>query len=94
MFLPFLSQPPGGGPGPHPMLPNMDPNRPQGADESRSFMFLCFSVTYCVLFPSEGHPNLGPMQRMSGPRGMGPMGPGPQASDITNNCFIMSELKT
>uniref|UniRef100_A0A3Q3CYQ3 Single stranded DNA binding protein 3b n=1 Tax=Haplochromis burtoni TaxID=8153 RepID=A0A3Q3CYQ3_HAPBU len=25
-----------------------------------------------------GHPNLGPMQRMSGPRGMGPMGPGPQ----------------
>uniref|UniRef100_A0A3B4AVM4 Uncharacterized protein n=1 Tax=Periophthalmus magnuspinnatus TaxID=409849 RepID=A0A3B4AVM4_9GOBI len=24
------------------------------------------------------HPNLGPMQRMSGPRGMGPMGPGPQ----------------
>uniref|UniRef100_A0A8C6UFS8 Single stranded DNA binding protein 3b n=1 Tax=Neogobius melanostomus TaxID=47308 RepID=A0A8C6UFS8_9GOBI len=47
-------QPPGGGPGPHPMLPNMDPTRPQG------------------------HPNLGPMQRMSGPRGMGPMGPGPQ----------------
>uniref|UniRef100_A0A8C8MMV3 LisH domain-containing protein n=1 Tax=Oncorhynchus tshawytscha TaxID=74940 RepID=A0A8C8MMV3_ONCTS len=26
----------------------------------------------------QGHPNLGPMQRMSGPRGMGPMGPGPQ----------------
>uniref|UniRef100_A0A8C6UEU5 Single stranded DNA binding protein 3b n=1 Tax=Neogobius melanostomus TaxID=47308 RepID=A0A8C6UEU5_9GOBI len=48
------NQPPGGGPGPHPMLPNMDPTRPQG------------------------HPNLGPMQRMSGPRGMGPMGPGPQ----------------
>ncbi|XP_070764746.1 single-stranded DNA-binding protein 3b isoform X23 [Enoplosus armatus] len=50
----MASQPPGGGPGPHPMLPNMDPTRPQG------------------------HPNLGPMQRMSGPRGMGPMGPGPQ----------------
>ncbi|XP_037324961.1 single-stranded DNA-binding protein 3b isoform X2 [Pungitius pungitius] len=48
------NQPPGGGPGSHPMLPNMDPTRPQG------------------------HPNLGPMQRMSGPRGMGPMGPGPQ----------------
>uniref|UniRef100_A0A8D3CFK3 Single stranded DNA binding protein 3b n=1 Tax=Scophthalmus maximus TaxID=52904 RepID=A0A8D3CFK3_SCOMX len=46
--------PPGGGPGPHPMLTNMDPTRPQG------------------------HPNMGPMQRMSGPRGMGPMGPGPQ----------------
>uniref|UniRef100_A0A3Q3CLN3 Single stranded DNA binding protein 3b n=1 Tax=Haplochromis burtoni TaxID=8153 RepID=A0A3Q3CLN3_HAPBU len=42
----MASQPPGGGPGPHPMLPNMDPTRPQG--------------------------------RMSGPRGMGPMGPGPQ----------------
>uniref|UniRef100_A0A8C2ZP51 Single stranded DNA binding protein 3b n=1 Tax=Cyclopterus lumpus TaxID=8103 RepID=A0A8C2ZP51_CYCLU len=27
---------------------------------------------------SPSHPNLGPMQRMSGPRGMGPMGPGPQ----------------
>ncbi|KAI4878962.1 hypothetical protein NFI96_007876, partial [Prochilodus magdalenae] len=26
-----------------------------------------------------GHPNLGPMQRMSVPRGMGPMGPGPQS---------------
>uniref|UniRef100_A0A3Q3KWP5 Single stranded DNA binding protein 3b n=1 Tax=Mastacembelus armatus TaxID=205130 RepID=A0A3Q3KWP5_9TELE len=50
----MANQPPGGGPGPHPMLPNMDPTRPQG------------------------HPNLGPMQRMSGPRGMGPMGPGPQ----------------
>ncbi|KAM9479731.1 single-stranded DNA-binding protein 3-like isoform 3-T3 [Salvelinus alpinus] len=48
------NQPPGGGPGPHPMLQNMDHTRPQG------------------------HPNLGPMQRMSGPRGMGPMGPGPQ----------------
>uniref|UniRef100_A0A6Q2ZR14 LisH domain-containing protein n=1 Tax=Esox lucius TaxID=8010 RepID=A0A6Q2ZR14_ESOLU len=47
------NQPPGG-PGPHPMLQNMDHTRPQG------------------------HPNLGPMQRMSGPRGMGPMGPGPQ----------------
>ncbi|XP_071401530.1 single-stranded DNA-binding protein 3b isoform X18 [Centroberyx affinis] len=52
------NQPPGGGPGPHPMLPNMDPTRPQG------------------------HPNLGPMQRMSGPRGMGPMGPGPQTPDL------------
>uniref|UniRef100_A0A8C5FHW2 Single stranded DNA binding protein 3b n=1 Tax=Gadus morhua TaxID=8049 RepID=A0A8C5FHW2_GADMO len=40
------NQPPGGGPGPHPMLANMDPTRPQG--------------------------------EMSGPRGMGPMGPGPQ----------------
>uniref|UniRef100_A0A3Q1C060 LisH domain-containing protein n=1 Tax=Amphiprion ocellaris TaxID=80972 RepID=A0A3Q1C060_AMPOC len=50
----MANQPPGGGPGPHPMLPTMDPTRPQG------------------------HPNLGPMQRMSGPRGMGPMGPGPQ----------------
>ncbi|XP_053178826.1 single-stranded DNA-binding protein 3b isoform X5 [Scomber japonicus] len=51
----MANQPPGGGPGPHPMLPNMDPTRPQG------------------------HPNLGQMQRMSGPRGMGPMGPGPQS---------------
>uniref|UniRef100_A0A3Q1CV97 LisH domain-containing protein n=1 Tax=Amphiprion ocellaris TaxID=80972 RepID=A0A3Q1CV97_AMPOC len=42
----MANQPPGGGPGPHPMLPTMDPTRPQG--------------------------------RMSGPRGMGPMGPGPQ----------------
>uniref|UniRef100_A0A3Q1HH44 Uncharacterized protein n=1 Tax=Anabas testudineus TaxID=64144 RepID=A0A3Q1HH44_ANATE len=50
----MANQPPGGGPGPHPMLPNMDPTRPQG------------------------HPNLASMQRMSGPRGMGPMGPGPQ----------------
>uniref|UniRef100_A0AAQ4PYQ4 Single stranded DNA binding protein 3b n=1 Tax=Gasterosteus aculeatus aculeatus TaxID=481459 RepID=A0AAQ4PYQ4_GASAC len=29
-------------------------------------------------FFQVSHPNLGPMQRMSGPRGMGPMGPGPQ----------------
>uniref|UniRef100_A0A3Q0S8D3 Single stranded DNA binding protein 3b n=1 Tax=Amphilophus citrinellus TaxID=61819 RepID=A0A3Q0S8D3_AMPCI len=26
----MANQPPGGGPGPHPMLPNMDPTRPQG----------------------------------------------------------------
>uniref|UniRef100_A0A672T7Z6 Uncharacterized protein n=1 Tax=Sinocyclocheilus grahami TaxID=75366 RepID=A0A672T7Z6_SINGR len=26
-----------------------------------------------------GHPNLAPMQRMNAPRGMGPMGPGPQS---------------
>uniref|UniRef100_A0A8C8A6Y4 Single stranded DNA binding protein 3b n=1 Tax=Oryzias sinensis TaxID=183150 RepID=A0A8C8A6Y4_9TELE len=50
----MANQPPGGGPGPHPMLPNMDPTR-------------------------QGHPTLGQMQRMGGPRGMGPMGPGPQS---------------
>ncbi|XP_070764739.1 single-stranded DNA-binding protein 3b isoform X16 [Enoplosus armatus] len=59
----MASQPPGGGPGPHPMLPNMDPTRPQG------------------------HPNLGPMQRMSGPRGMGPMGPGPQDFWLSSQNF-------
>lgn len=31
-----------------------------------------------LFFPHPGHPNLGPMQRMSGPRVLGPMGPGPQ----------------
>lgn len=33
-----------------------------------------------ALLPT-GHPNMGgPMQRMNPPRGMGPMGPGPQVS--------------
>uniref|UniRef100_A0A4W4FHC8 LisH domain-containing protein n=1 Tax=Electrophorus electricus TaxID=8005 RepID=A0A4W4FHC8_ELEEL len=35
-------------------------------------------VIYSFFFPSSGHPNLGPMQRMTIPRGMGPMGPGLQ----------------
>uniref|UniRef100_A0A3Q2YY74 Single stranded DNA binding protein 3b n=1 Tax=Hippocampus comes TaxID=109280 RepID=A0A3Q2YY74_HIPCM len=35
-------------------------------------------VLISTVFIPPGHPNLGPMQRMSGPRGMGPMGPGPQ----------------
>uniref|UniRef100_A0A8C2FJI4 Single stranded DNA binding protein 3a n=1 Tax=Cyprinus carpio TaxID=7962 RepID=A0A8C2FJI4_CYPCA len=30
-------------------------------------------------FFQVGHPNLAPMQRMNAPRGMGPMGPGPQS---------------
>uniref|UniRef100_A0A4W4FFL0 LisH domain-containing protein n=1 Tax=Electrophorus electricus TaxID=8005 RepID=A0A4W4FFL0_ELEEL len=36
-------------------------------------------VIYSFFFPSSGHPNLGPMQRMTIPRGMGPMGPGLQS---------------
>uniref|UniRef100_A0A3Q2CC37 Single stranded DNA binding protein 3b n=1 Tax=Cyprinodon variegatus TaxID=28743 RepID=A0A3Q2CC37_CYPVA len=82
---PGFFQTPGGGPGPHPMLPNMDPTRPQGADCScqgfnthTSPVCFFFCVTSKTAFVSPGHPNLGPMQRMSGPRGMGPMGPGPQ----------------
>lgn len=60
LFPLSVLQPPGGGPGTHLMLQNMDHTRPQG------------------------HPNLGPMQRMSGPRGMGPMGPGPQVDHTTD----------
>uniref|UniRef100_A0A3B5LM22 Single stranded DNA binding protein 3b n=1 Tax=Xiphophorus couchianus TaxID=32473 RepID=A0A3B5LM22_9TELE len=41
-------------------------------------LFIFLSGLLKVPFIPPGHPNLGPMQRMSGPRGMGPMGPGPQ----------------
>uniref|UniRef100_A0A669E5E9 Single stranded DNA binding protein 3b n=1 Tax=Oreochromis niloticus TaxID=8128 RepID=A0A669E5E9_ORENI len=88
---PAFFQPPGGGPGPHPMLPNMDPTRPQGACHFtlmtcictscisvKVFSFIIIIILYLECLYSSGHPNLGPMQRMSGPRGMGPMGPGPQ----------------
>uniref|UniRef100_A0A3B3SE03 Single stranded DNA binding protein 4 n=1 Tax=Paramormyrops kingsleyae TaxID=1676925 RepID=A0A3B3SE03_9TELE len=40
--------------------------------------------TLCL---SPGHPNLGgPMQRMTAPRGMAPMGPGPQ---VTPQCSVL-----
>lgn len=45
-------------------------------------LLVYFSVILCNIFLSVlslGHPNMGgPMQRMNPPRGMGPMGPGPQ----------------
>lgn len=44
---------------------------------SREMTSWCLS-SYKLLLNPSGHPNLGPMQRMGGPRGMGPMGPGPQ----------------
>lgn len=50
-------------------------------------MYIIFWFLYLLKLPLsfvlEGHPNLGPMQRMSGPRGMGPMGPGPQVGATT-----------
>lgn len=86
-----LFQPPGGVPGTQPLLPNsMDPTRQQGREgrggppgggESEGLL-----LPPCLPLPlttrplsHAGHPNMGgSMQRMNPPRGMGPMGPGPQ----------------
>lgn len=54
--------------------------------ENSSFYF--FYPTKNTLVPT-GHPNLGPMQRMSGPRGMGPMGPGPQVSCVFHRFYYI-----
>uniref|UniRef100_A0A7N8YRQ6 Single stranded DNA binding protein 3b n=1 Tax=Mastacembelus armatus TaxID=205130 RepID=A0A7N8YRQ6_9TELE len=47
-------------------------------DYVSSLLVFSISINYLCFLNPPGHPNLGPMQRMSGPRGMGPMGPGPQ----------------
>lgn len=80
------------------MLPNMDPTRPQGADTLYQIYFSLITspISWFVYltktaFIPPGHPNLGPMQRMSGPRGMGPMGPGPQVgSPFLQNALLLS----
>lgn len=83
-----LFQPPGGVPGTQPLLPNsMDPTRQQGkgpGGASHSSQGVCpvrpRHLTFHVL-SCAGHPNMGgSMQRMNPPRGMGPMGPGPQVT--------------
>ena len=83
-----LFQPPGGVPGTQPLLPNsMDPTRQQGR-ESRAgrptawgICAVCPCHLTVYLLSRAGHPNMGgSMQRMNPPRGMGPMGPGPQVT--------------
>ncbi|XP_017350958.1 single-stranded DNA-binding protein 3a isoform X2 [Ictalurus punctatus] len=66
-FQPFMSPRYTGGPRP----PIRMSNQPQGGQP----------LPPNVIDPTRppGHPNLGPMQRMSMPRGMAPMGPGPQS---------------
>lgn len=86
-----LSQPPGGVPGTQPLLPNsMDPTRQQGRVgglghwEGSSLLYSQQPMAHP--FSYTGHPNMGgSMQRMNPPRGMGPMGPGPQ---VTSCLFI------
>lgn len=87
-----LFQPPGGVPGTQPLLPNsMDPTRQQGqragwaaqglGSGRGSFSLLLPLSLTAHLLSHAGHPNMGgSMQRMNPPRGMGPMGPGPQVT--------------
>uniref|UniRef100_A0A8C0CRP0 Single stranded DNA binding protein 3 n=1 Tax=Balaenoptera musculus TaxID=9771 RepID=A0A8C0CRP0_BALMU len=87
------NQPPGGVPGTQPLLPNsMDPTRQQGrqgrvghrgggASGGAPPATVCLHLLPLTAHPlcHAGHPNMGgSMQRMNPPRGMGPMGPGPQ----------------
>lgn len=89
-----LFQPPGGVPGTQPLLPNsMDPTRQQGR-RAGSVVWtgvlgppLCSAPNTTHLSSHTGHPNMGgSMQRMNPPRGMGPMGPGPQVSSYLSVC--------
>ncbi|XP_058274104.1 single-stranded DNA-binding protein 3a isoform X4 [Hemibagrus wyckioides] len=66
-FQPFMSPRYAGGPRP----PIRMTNQPPGGQP----------LPPNVIDPTRppGHPNLGPMQRMNMPRGMAPMGPGPQS---------------
>uniref|UniRef100_A0AAY4BXX3 LisH domain-containing protein n=1 Tax=Denticeps clupeoides TaxID=299321 RepID=A0AAY4BXX3_9TELE len=66
-FQPFMSPRYAGGPRP----PIRMGNQPPGGQ----------ALPPNVMDPTRppGHPNLVPMQRMNPPRGMGPMGPGPQS---------------
>ncbi|XP_030631750.1 single-stranded DNA-binding protein 3a isoform X2 [Chanos chanos] len=70
-FQPFMSPRFAGGPRPPIRMGNPPPGGVPGGQ----------SLPPNVMDPTRppGHPNLGPMQRMNPPRGMGPMGPGPQS---------------
>lgn len=96
-----LFQPPGGVPGTQPLLPNsMDPTRQQGRQgrvghgwwghqEGLPPTTVCLHLLPLTAYPlcHAGHPNMGgSMQRMNPPRGMGPMGPGPQVTDRLSVC--------
>lgn len=89
----LLFQPPGGVPGTQPLLPNsMDPTRQQGREgrvgcrgvggQEELLPPSCLPLPLTArLLSHTGHPNMGgSMQRMNPPRGMGPMGPGPQVT--------------
>uniref|UniRef100_A0A672T800 Uncharacterized protein n=1 Tax=Sinocyclocheilus grahami TaxID=75366 RepID=A0A672T800_SINGR len=78
----FFQGPPGSQPSPHTQLapnPNMMGAHGQVTAHISMYTFSLF-IWLCML-PAHipiCHPNLAPMQRMNAPRGMGPMGPGPQ----------------
>uniref|UniRef100_A0A8C1RDP4 Single stranded DNA binding protein 3a n=1 Tax=Cyprinus carpio TaxID=7962 RepID=A0A8C1RDP4_CYPCA len=75
----FFQGPPGSQPSPHTQLP-LNSNM-MGA-HGQPFMSPRYAGGPRPLLRMGnpvGHPNLAPMQRMNAPRGMGPMGPGPQS---------------
>uniref|UniRef100_A0A8C1HAJ9 Single stranded DNA binding protein 3a n=2 Tax=Cyprinus carpio TaxID=7962 RepID=A0A8C1HAJ9_CYPCA len=69
----FFQGPPGSQPSPHTQLPlNSNMMGAHGQVTAHISMYMLPAhILIC-------HPNLAPMQRMNAPRGMGPMGPGPQ----------------
>ncbi|XP_070797407.1 single-stranded DNA-binding protein 3 isoform X3 [Pituophis catenifer annectens] len=78
----FFQGPPGSQPSPHAQPPPHNPNSmmgphsqpPGGVPGTQPLLPNSMDPTR-----QQGHPNMGgPMQRMNPPRGMGPMGPGPQ----------------
>lgn len=61
-------------------------NAQNGSQSDLNTLFLLVAV--CQLFFVSGHPNMGgPMQRMTPPRGMVPLGPQVQAQMICWNIY-------
>uniref|UniRef100_A0A8C9SJ98 Single stranded DNA binding protein 3a n=1 Tax=Scleropages formosus TaxID=113540 RepID=A0A8C9SJ98_SCLFO len=80
----FFQGPPGSQPSPHAQAPPHNPNNMMGP-HTQPFMSPRYAggprppIRMGNQVGFQRHPNLGPMQRMNPPRGMGPMGPGPQS---------------